>query len=125
MSPLPIVVSTLSVLLFVVVGLVVLVLAFAAPPGRRGLVAAAGSLIAVGALLGGLVRVAGHYAFAGFGHGGPPPFVYTLVGLVVGLVFATGLALLVVAATRRAPDTEGSPGVPPPPGSGPRPHQAS
>ncbi|GAA1449929.1 hypothetical protein [Nocardiopsis tropica] len=115
---LTVLVSTLTVLLLAVLGLVVLALAFAAPPGRKGLVAASGSLITVGALLGGLVRAGGHYVFTDLGYGAVPPLLFTLftlVSLVPGLVSAAGLLLLVVAATRRVPDPHGPPGTPHPP----------
>ncbi|WP_433699527.1 hypothetical protein [Nocardiopsis sp. CA-288880] len=112
---LTVLVSTLTVLLLAVLGLVVLVLAFAVPSGRKGLVAASGSLITVGALLGGLVRAGGHYVFTGLGYGAVPPLLFTLVSLVPGLVSAAGLLLLVVAATGRVPDPHGPPGTPRPP----------
>ncbi|MFJ9555599.1 hypothetical protein ACIRPH_17415 [Nocardiopsis sp. NPDC101807] len=120
---LTVLVSTLTVLLFALLGLVVLALSFAAPPGRKGLVAASGSLITVGALLGGLVRAGGHYVLTGLGYEAVPPLLFTLVALVPGLVSAAGLLLLVVAATRRAPGPHGPPGTPPPPVSPT--HQAS
>ncbi|MEU0236923.1 hypothetical protein ABZ234_04470 [Nocardiopsis sp. NPDC006198] len=107
--------SALTVLLLALLGLVVLVLAFAAPSGRKGPVAASGSLITVGALLGGLVRAGGHYVFTDLGYGAVPPLLFTLVSLVPGLVSAAGLLLLVVAATRRVPDPHGPPGTPHPP----------